>query len=155
MDGVGISARLGLKDLAVFVIVIEKDGEKTRRKSHRGSLNMKRYQFLALFALVISGVGTTYACGMHGLYSFGSPIYIPKCIKTDGSEGFCSEAMSSSIAKENKLALTTDIPKTSIISNSNEEIRDAIENGATCVLNSECATGTKCVKHRGLYGVCK
>ncbi len=155
MDGVGISARLVFKDLAVFVIVIEKDGEKTRRKSHRGSLHMKRYQFLTLFVLVISGVGTTYACGMHGLYSFGSPIYIPKCIKTDGSEGFCSEAMSSSIAKENKLALTTDIPKTSIISNSNEEIRDAIENGATCVLNSECATGTKCVKHRGLYGVCK
>ena len=116
---------------------------------------MKRYQFLAVFVLVISGVGTTYACGMHGLYSFGSPIYIPKCIKTDGSEGFCSEAMFSSIAKENKLALTTDIPKTSIISSSNEEIRDAIENGATCVLNSECATGTKCVKHRGLYGVCK
>ena len=135
--------------------MIEKDGEKTRRKSHRGSLHMKRYQYLTLFVLVISGVGTAYACGMHGLYSFGSPIYIPKCIKTDGSEGFCSEAMSSSIAKENKLALTTEIPKTSIISNSNEEIRDAIENGATCVLNSECATGTKCVKHRGLYGVCK
>ena len=155
MDAVPILVCLVFKDLAIFAIVIDKDGEKTTRKSHRGGVHMKRYQFLAVFVLVISGVGTTYACGMHGLYSFGSPIYIPKCIKTDGSEGFCSEAMSSSIAKENKLALTTDIPKTSIISNSNEEIRDAIENGATCVLNSECATGTKCVKHRGLYGVCK
>ena len=116
---------------------------------------MIKFQHFALFVLVMSGVGNTSACGMHGLYSFGSPIYIPKCIRTDGSEGFCSEAMPSSIAKENKLALTTDIPKTSIISSSNEEIRDAIENGATCVLNSECATGTKCVKHRGLYGVCK
>ncbi len=155
MDAVPILVCLVFKDLAIFAIVIDKDGEKTTRKSHRGGVHMKRYQFLAVFVLVISGVGTTYACGMHGLYSFGSPIYIPKCIKTDGSEGFCSEAMFSSIAKENKLALTTDIPKTSIISSSNEEIRDAIENGATCVLNSECATGTKCVKHRGLYGVCK
>ena len=66
-----------------------------------------------------------------------------------------SKESSNQKMQENKLALTTDIPKTSIISNSNEEIRDAIENGATCVLNSECATGTKCVKHRGLYGVCK
>ena len=116
---------------------------------------MIKFQYFALFVLVMSGVGNTSACGMHGLYSFGSPIYIPKCIKTDGSEGFCSEALPSSIAKENILALSTDIPKTSIVSNSNQEIRDAIENGATCVLNSECASGTKCVKHRGLYGVCK
>ena len=146
---------MAFKDLVIFVNLGKKDGQKTERKGHRGNFHMKRYRFLALFVLVVSGVGSTYACGMHGLYSFGSPIYIPKCIKTDGSEGFCSEALSSSIAKENKLALTTDIPKTSIISNSNEVIRDAIENGATCVLNSECATGTKCVKHRGLYGVCK
>jgi len=116
---------------------------------------MKTHQYLALFVLVVLGVGTTFACGMHGLYSFGSPIYIPKCIKTDGSEGFCSEMMSSSTAKENKLALTTDMPKTSIVSSSHEEIRDAIESGSTCVLNSECAPGKKCLKHRGLYGVCE
>ena len=116
---------------------------------------MRGCQYFVLFALIISGIGPVYACGMHGLYSFGSPIYIPKCIKTDGSEGFCSAAMSSSIAKDNRLALGTDTPKTSMMADSNEEIRNAIDNGVTCVLNSECETGTKCVKHRGLYGICK
>ena len=116
---------------------------------------MQGYQCIVLFSLIVSGVSPVNACGMHGLYSFGSPIYIPKCIKTDGSEGFCSAAMSSSIAKGNRLALGTETPKTSMMADSNEEIRNAIENGVTCVLNSECETGTKCVKHRGLYGICK
>ena len=116
---------------------------------------MKKFKYAVL--IVVSALGATpvHACGLHGLYSFGSPIYIPKCIKTDGTEGFCSAAMSSPIAKGNKLALRLDKQKSSIASDSNEEIRNAIENGMTCVLNSECASGTKCVKHRGLYGICK
>ena len=116
---------------------------------------MKIFKYIFLIVLTALGTNTVYACGLHGLYSFGSPIYIPKCIKTDGTEGFCSAAMSSPIAERNKLALRVNNLTPSTVSDSNEEIPNAIENGMTCVLNSECGSGTKCVKHRGLYGICK
>ena len=116
---------------------------------------MKTFQFLAFFVIALVAAGPTDACGMHGLYDFGSPVYTPKCLRTDGAEGFCGAAMSSARANKNRLDLSADPAINNMLADSIEEVSDADEDAAVCVMDAECDSGQQCVKPRGRYGFCK
>lgn len=116
---------------------------------------MKTYQFFALFVIAFMAADPIDACGMHGLYDFGSPVYTPKCLRTDGAEGFCGAAMSSARANKNRLGLSADPVINNMVADSTEEVVDTDNNGAVCVMDAECDSGKQCVKPRGRYGICK
>jgi hypothetical protein len=42
-----------------------------------------------------------------------------------------------------------------MVADSTEEVGDADDNGAVCVMDAECDSGKQCVKPRGRYGICK
>jgi hypothetical protein len=116
---------------------------------------MKTFKFFALVVAAFMAAGPTNACGMHGLYDFGSPVYTPKCLRTDGEDGFCGAAMPSSRVNKNSLDLSADSAISNMVADSTEEVGDADDNGAVCVMDAECDSGKQCVKPRGRYGICK